>query len=58
MLPFACSATNSDDEYLADGITESILNRLTRVSGLRVVPRSTVFRYKRRSKNETGPLVL
>ncbi len=48
VLPFACSAANSDDEYLADGITESILNRLTRVSGLRVVPRSTVFRYKGR----------
>jgi len=50
VLPFSCSAANSDDEYLADGITESILNRLTRVSGLRVVPRSTVFRYKGREE--------
>ncbi|HEX5817378.1 MAG TPA: protein kinase [Gemmatimonadales bacterium] len=48
VLPFASSAADSDDEYLADGITESILNRLTRISGLRVVPRSTVFSYKRR----------
>ncbi|MDX2121086.1 MAG: protein kinase [Gemmatimonadota bacterium] len=53
VLPFACPATNSDDEYLADGITESILNRLTRVSGLRVVPRSTVFRYKGRAEEAT-----
>ncbi len=48
VLPFASSGAGSDDEYLADGITESILNRLTRVSGLRVVPRSTAFRYRGR----------
>jgi TolB-like protein/lipoprotein NlpI len=48
VIPFASTAKGSDDEYLADGITESILNRLTRVSGLRVVPRSTAFRYRGR----------
>ncbi|MCC6929002.1 MAG: protein kinase [Gemmatimonadaceae bacterium] len=48
VLPFDSPASGSDDEYLADGITETILNKLTRVSGLRVVPRSVVFRYKRR----------
>jgi serine/threonine-protein kinase len=48
VLPFATAQGNSDDEYLADGITESILNKLTHVSGLRVVPRSTVFTYKRK----------
>ena len=48
VLPFASAGANSDDEYLADGITESILNKLTRVSGLRLVPRSTVFSYKGR----------
>ncbi|ODT04021.1 MAG: hypothetical protein ABS52_06445 [Gemmatimonadetes bacterium SCN 70-22] len=48
VLPFDSPAAGTDDEYLADGITESILNKLTRVSGLRVVPRSVVFRYKRR----------
>ncbi len=48
VLPFEGSQPDSDDEYLADGLTETILNKLTRVSGLRVVPRSTVFRYKGR----------
>lgn len=48
VLPFDGGAAGSDDEYLADGITESILNKLTKISGVRVVPRSTVFRYKRR----------
>jgi TolB-like protein len=31
---------------LSDGITETLINNLSRVSKLRVVPRSTVFRYK------------
>jgi eukaryotic-like serine/threonine-protein kinase len=48
VLPFDGGAAGSDDEYLADGITETILNKLARIAGLRVVPRSTVFRYKRR----------
>lgn len=48
VLPFSHDPGQADDEYLADGITETILNKLTRISGLRVVPRSTVFSYKKR----------
>ncbi len=33
-------------EHVADGITESIINSLSQLSGLRVVPRSLAFRYK------------
>ncbi|MBD0372088.1 MAG: hypothetical protein ICV60_14705 [Pyrinomonadaceae bacterium] len=33
-------------EYLADGITESIINTLSQLSHLRVMARSTVFHYK------------
>ena len=33
-------------DYLTDGITESIINSLSQLAGLRVVPRSLVFRYK------------
>ncbi len=51
VLPFEAGNADSDDDYLADGITESILNKLSRVSGLRVVPRSTVFRYKGRDES-------
>ena len=32
---------------LSDGITESLINYLARIDGLRVVPRSAVFRHKR-----------
>ena len=48
VLPFLSPAKGTDEEYLADGITESILNMLSKVPGLRVVPRSIVYRYKDR----------
>jgi len=33
-------------DYLADGITEGVINHLSRLSGLRVMARSTVVRYR------------
>jgi serine/threonine-protein kinase len=45
VLPFS-NAGGADAEYLSDGIAESLINNLARISNLRVVPRSTVFRYK------------
>lgn len=45
VLPFS-NAGGADAEYLSDGIAESLINGLARVPRLRVVPRSTVFRYK------------
>ncbi len=48
VLPFTSPVKGTDEEYLADGITESILNMLSKVPGLRVVPRSIVYRYKDR----------
>jgi serine/threonine-protein kinase len=46
VLPFANASADQNTEYLADGITESIINSLTRIKELRVTPRSTVFRFK------------
>jgi serine/threonine protein kinase/tetratricopeptide (TPR) repeat protein len=46
VLPFTNAGGDQDTEYLSDGITETLINNLSRVSKLRVVPRSTVFRYK------------
>ena len=46
VLPFTNVGGDQDTEYLSDGITESLINSLSRVSKLRVVPRNTVFRYK------------
>jgi serine/threonine protein kinase/tetratricopeptide (TPR) repeat protein len=46
VLPFAYGGGDQDTEYLSDGITETLINNLSRVAKLRVVPRNTVFRYK------------
>ncbi|HTK82088.1 MAG TPA: protein kinase [Bacteroidota bacterium] len=46
VLPFEDAGATPDQEYLADGVTESIINNLSKISSLRVVPRSTVFRFK------------
>lgn len=46
ILPFINASANAHAEYLSDGITESIINSLSHLSHLRVMARSTVFRYK------------
>jgi serine/threonine protein kinase/tetratricopeptide (TPR) repeat protein len=46
IMPFANDSADAGMEYLSDGITESIINSLLQLPQLRVVPRSTVFRYK------------
>lgn len=46
ILPLATTGDDAHAEYLSDGITESIIRTLSRVDGLRVMARSTVFRYK------------
>ena len=46
VLPFVAAGGASDTEYLTDGITESLINGLAQLPGLRVSARSVVFRYK------------
>ncbi len=46
VLPFVNVGGNTDMEYMSDGITESLINSLTEISSLRVLPRSTVFQFK------------
>src|SRR5688572_32487272 len=46
VLPFLNATGNDDLEYLADGLTDNLVNNLSRVSKLRVMSRSAVFRYK------------
>ncbi|CAN5269758.1 hypothetical protein BH10ACI1_BH10ACI1_01260 [soil metagenome] len=52
VLPFAGDSDDAEIEYFLDGITECIINSLSKLPKLRVVPRSTVFRYK---GSETDP---
>ncbi len=46
VLPFVNVGKDPNVEYLSDGMTESIINSLTRIPNLRVIPRSTMFRFK------------
>lgn len=46
VLPFANAAHDPNAEYLSDGITDSLINRLSQLSNLKVMSRSSVFRYK------------
>jgi TolB-like protein/Tfp pilus assembly protein PilF len=48
ILPLANACADPNGEYLSDGITESLINSISQLPTLRVVPRSTVFRFKGR----------
>ncbi len=46
VLPFADLSAGGDQAYFSDGIAEEILNLLARVSELRVISRSSAFKYR------------
>ncbi|HAF12689.1 MAG TPA: hypothetical protein DCK99_03115, partial [Blastocatellia bacterium] len=46
VLPFANTGGNPDAEYLSDGISESLINSLSQLPGVKVIARSSSFRYK------------
>jgi eukaryotic-like serine/threonine-protein kinase len=46
VLPLANATSNSEMDYLADGITDGVINHLSRLPRLRVMARTTVFRYR------------
>ena len=48
VLPLVNASGDVNMEYLSDGITENIINSLSQLPKLRVVPRVAVFRYKGR----------
>lgn len=50
VLPLENASQDPEMEYLSDGITESMINTLSQLPRLRVMARSTVFRYKGRTQ--------
>ena len=50
VLPFADMSPAKDQEYFSDGLAEQLINDLAKVSGLKVIGRSSAFQFK--GKNE------
>jgi len=46
VLPFVNLSNDPDNEYFSDGMTEEIINALTKISGLHVTSRTSSFVYK------------
>jgi TolB-like protein/DNA-binding winged helix-turn-helix (wHTH) protein len=50
VLPFVDMSPAKDQEYFTDGLSEELINGLAKISGIRVVARSSAFQFK--GKNE------
>ena len=53
VLPFVNMSADSDNEYFSDGLSEELLNLLTKIPELRVAARTSSFSYKARDVNVT-----
>ena len=50
VLPMANISPDPHDEFFADGLTEELINALSRIKGLGIIARTSVGRYKSTSK--------
>ena len=55
VIPFMNQSKDPSSEWISDGLTESIINNLTQLPNLKVIARSSVFRYKGR---ESDPIAV
>ena len=46
VLPFANDSGDDELLYLSDGIAETLINRFSRVDGIKTIPRSSSFRHR------------
>jgi len=46
VLPFVNASADPNNEYLSDGLTDSLISTLSQLPNLKVMARSTVFRFK------------
>ncbi|HEY3138356.1 MAG TPA: protein kinase, partial [Blastocatellia bacterium] len=52
VLPFENATRDQNNEYFADGVTESLINSLSQLPNMKVIARNSVFNYK----NQTSDL--
>jgi serine/threonine protein kinase/tetratricopeptide (TPR) repeat protein len=46
VLPFVDDSKDASIQYISDGITEGVIDKLSEIPGLRVISRSSVFKFK------------
>jgi serine/threonine protein kinase/Flp pilus assembly protein TadD len=46
VLPFVNRSANAEDEYFSDGLSDELLNVLSKIKGLRVSARTSSFRFR------------
>jgi TolB-like protein/DNA-binding winged helix-turn-helix (wHTH) protein/Flp pilus assembly protein TadD len=51
VLPFADMSPSQDQEYFSDGLAEQLINDLAKVSGLKVIGRSSAFQFKGKNQD-------
>ena len=51
VLPFVNRSSDPENEFFSDGITEDVINVLTRIDGLKVTARTSSFAFKGRNED-------
>ena len=51
VLPLVNISQNSEDDYFTDGMTEELISQLAKISGLSVIARTSVMKYKNTEMN-------
>ena len=51
VLPFVNMSEDRADDAFGDGLTEELIDRLSKVEGLRVVARTSVYQFKGRAQD-------
>ena len=51
VLPLTNISNDNNDEYFADGMTEELISSLSKISGLNVIARTSIMKYKTTDKD-------